>query len=79
MISLSDLVTLAKAGWTPHATKEVLEMFQTVPEAKEAEVKPKEDGTVEIEKKDEEKKEEVSPKTEDDDLAKLVKLLKEEQ
>ena len=82
MISLSDLVTLAKAGWTPHATKEVLELFQTVPEAKDAEVKPKEDGTAEIEKKDEkpeEKKEEIPPKTEDDDLAKLVQLLKEDK
>lgn len=80
MISLSDLVTLAKAGWTPHATKEVLELFQTVPEAKDAEVKPKDDGTAEIEKKDEEeKKEEVTPKTEDDDLAKLVQLLKEDK
>lgn len=86
MISLSDLVTLAKAGWTPHATKEVLELFQTVPEAKDAEVKPKEDGTAEIAKTTpitEKKEEEIdfpnTPKQEEDDLAKLVSLLKEEK
>lgn len=36
MISLSDLVTLAKAGWTPKATKEVLEMLETSPKIQEA-------------------------------------------
>lgn len=37
MVSLQDLVTLAKAGWTPKQTKEILEMIETSPKVKEAE------------------------------------------
>ena len=37
MVSLQDLVTLAKAGWTPKQTKEILEMIETSPNIKEAE------------------------------------------
>lgn len=78
MISLSDLVTLAKAGWSPKATKEVLEMFQTIPEAKEAEIKSDGDK-VEI-KKDETPSPAPTPDNEsqDDAIAKLKELLKEE-
>lgn len=36
MISIGDLVSLAKAGWTPHQVKEVLEMIETSPKVKEA-------------------------------------------
>lgn len=76
MISLSDIVTLAKAGWTPHQIKEVFELCQTVPEAKEAEVKEKADGQVAIEKKE---VPEQKPEPEvQDDMTKLVELLKEE-
>ena len=81
MISLSDLVTLAKAGWSPKATKEVLEMFQTIPEAKEAEVKTEGDK-VEIKKEETPSPAEVTPipedKSQDDAIAKLKELLKEE-
>lgn len=76
MVSLSDLVTLAKAGWNPKEVKEVLEMFQTIPEAKEAEVKS--DGDKAEIKKDETPSPE--PKQEDmsqDAIAKLKELLKE--
>lgn len=78
MISLSDLVTLAKAGWSPKATKEVLEMFQTIPEAKEAEIKTDGDK-VEI-KKDETPSPTPTPadESQDDAIAKLKELLKEE-
>ena len=78
MISLPDLVTLAKAGWSPKATKEVLEMFQTIPEAKEAEIKSNGDK-VEI-KKDETPSPDEKPadESQDDAIAKLKELLKEE-
>lgn len=79
MISLSDLVTLAKAGWNPKEVKEVLEMFQTIPEAKEAEIKSDGDKA-EIKKKDETPSPDEKPEDEsqDDAIAKLKELLKEE-
>lgn len=78
MISLSDLVTLAKAGWNPKEVKEVLEMFQTIPEAKEAEVKS--DGDKADIKKEEAPSPDPKPeeKPQDDAIAKLKELLKEE-
>lgn len=80
MISLSDLVTLAKAGYGPKQVKELIEVFQTDPKVKDAEVKPKPDGTPEIKKeepKDPEPK--PDPKEPEDDLAGLIKLLKEDK
>ena len=64
MVSLQDLVTLAKAGWTPKQTKEILEMIETSPKVKEAEHEKLKD--VEINKEEEpiakpEKVEEVDP------------------
>ena len=64
MVSLQDLVTLAKAGWTPKQTKEILEMIETSPRVKEAE--PEKLKDVEINKEKEtitkpEKVEEVDP------------------
>lgn len=64
MVSLQDLVTLAKAGWTPKQTKEILEMIETSPKVKEAE--PEKLKGVEINKEEEpiakpEKVEEVDP------------------
>lgn len=64
MVSLQDLVTLAKAGWTPKQTKEILEMIETSPKVKEAE--PEKLKDVEINKEEEpiaktEKVEEVDP------------------
>ena len=64
MVSLQDLVTLAKAGWTPKQTKEILEMIETSPKVKEAE--PEKLKDVEINKKEEpiakpKKVEEVDP------------------
>lgn len=51
MVSLQDLVTLAKAGWTPKQTKEILEMIETSPRVKEAE--PEKLKDVEINKEEE--------------------------
>lgn len=51
MVSLQDLVTLAKAGWTPKQTKEILEMIETSPRVKEAE--PEKLKGVEINKEEE--------------------------
>ena len=64
MVSLQDLVTLAKAGWTPKQTKEILEMIETSPRVKEAE--PEKLKDVEINKEEEpiakpEQVEEVDP------------------
>lgn len=77
MISLSDLVTLAKAGWTPTATKEVLEMFQTIPEAQEAEVKAEGDK-VEIKKESEPAPSETPTDKTQDAIEALKTLLKED-
>ena len=64
MVSLQDLVTLAKAGWTPKQTKEILEMIETSPKVKEAE--PEKLKDVEINEEEEpiaktKKVEEVDP------------------
>ena len=64
MVSLQDLVVLAKAGWTPKQTKEILEMIETSPKVKEAE--PEKLKDVEINKEEEpitkpKKEEEVDP------------------
>ena len=64
MVSLQDLVTLAKAGWTPKQTKEILEMIETSPGIKEAD--PEKLKDVEINKEEEpiakpEKVKEVDP------------------
>mgnify|MGYP006991636178 CR=1 FL=1 len=79
MIKLDDLVTLAKAGWTPSQTKAVLEMLETSPAVKEAAP----EQLVDVEKKEEPKeepkvepKEEVKPET--NPLEELKKILSED-
>lgn len=64
----ADLVTLAKAGWSPKQVKELLEMCETSPEVKKAEL-PKE-AVEDINK--EEEQEEINA------FAKLVNDNKEE-
>jgi hypothetical protein len=73
MVSLQDLVALAKAGWTPKQTKEILEMIETSPKVKEAE--PKDLKDVEIKK--EEPTEEPKKVDEVDPLEQLKNLLEE--
>ena len=81
MISLQDLVTLAKSGWTPKATKEILEMVETSPALQDAVVEKNEDD-VEIKKEEpaveEEKQETISDQNDNDLLEKLKNLLQEE-
>lgn len=73
---LSDIVALAKAGYTPKQVKELLEMVETSPKVKEADL---EDVVDKKEKETEVKKPEVEPKVDTDDpIAQLVNILKEE-
>lgn len=73
MVSLQDLVTLAKAGWTPKQTKEILEMIETSPRVKEAEPEKLKDVDI--------KKEEPTPEPEKveevDPLEQLKNILEE--
>lgn len=85
MAFFQDIVTLAKAGWKPSEVKAVLEMLETSPAVKGAEVKKEDDGSVKVEPKQEpapsedkvDKKDET-PKENEDDIATLQKLLQEE-
>lgn len=77
-MKISDIVTLAKAGYGPKDVLKLLEAVETSPEVKKVEAVVDQDtGDVEIKKEDvvepqpEEKKEEVS------DIDTLVNLLKE--
>ena len=68
---LSDIVALAKAGYSPKQVKELLEMVETSPKVKEADLEDV------VDKK--EKEPEVEPKVDTDDpIAQLVNILKEE-
>ena len=68
---LSDIVALAKAGYSPKQVKELLEMVETSPAIKEAKVEDV------VDKK--EKEPEVETKVDTDDpIAQLVNILKEE-
>lgn len=82
MVKFEDIVTLAKSGWTPKQVKEVLEMLETSPQVKDADAK-------DLDKKAEERKEEVDggdkkeekpdenkDVSEEDDIQILAKLLK---
>ena len=79
MIKLDDLVTLAKAGWTPSQTKAVLEMLETSPAVKEAAPEQLKDVEKKEEPKEEPKvepKEEVKPEA--NPLEELKKILSED-
>ena len=78
-MKISDIVALAKAGYKPSDVLKLLEMVETSPEVKEVKAEISDKGDVEIKKGDDkpegtEKKEEAP---EDDDITKLVNLLKE--
>ena len=73
---LSDIVALAKAGYSPKQVKELLEMVETSPKVKEADLK---DVVDKKEKEPEVKKPEVETKVDTEDpIAQLVNILKEE-
>ena len=77
-MKISDIVTLAKAGYGPKDVLKLLEAVETSPEVKKTEAEVKDNGDVEIKKPDEEKKEEQAPNQDKDDIQMLVDLLKEE-
>lgn len=77
-MKISDIVTLAKAGYGPKDVLKLLEAVETSPEVKKAEAEVKDNGDVEIKKPEEEKKEEQATPQEKDDIQMLVDLLKEE-
>ena len=73
-MNLSDIVALAKAGYTPKQVKELLEMVETSPKVKDADVKDVVDK-----KEPEVKTPEADTKDETDDPIKtLINILKEE-
>lgn len=83
MISLSDLVALAKAGYGPKQVKELIEVFQTDPNVKDAKVGADDQGKPEIKKEDPkptDPKEDPKPAEggKEDDIAELIKLIKED-
>lgn len=82
MITLSDLVTLAKAGYGPKQVKELMEVFQTDPKVKDAKIESNDKGTPEIkaDPKPAENKEDSKPAEvgNTDDIAELIKLIKED-
>ena len=76
-MKISDIVALAKAGYTPKDVLKLIELVETSPEVQKTEAVVKEDGEVEIKK--EEPKQEVAVPEEKDDIDLLVNLLKEEE
>lgn len=80
-MKISDIVALAKAGYKPADVLKLLEMVETSPDVKEVKAEISDKGDVEIKKKADDKPEGTEKKEEapeDDDITKLVNLLKEE-
>lgn len=81
-MKISDIVALAKAGYKPADVLKLLEVVETSPEIKKAEAVVGKDGGVEIKKdapdEGDGKDDNPDPKPEEDDITKLVNLLKEE-
>ena len=79
-MKISDIVALAKAGYKPADVLKLLEMVETSPDVKEVKAEISDKGDVEIKKKDDDKPDETEKDKEvpeDDDITKLVNLLKE--
>lgn len=77
-MKISDIVALAKAGYTPKDVMKLLEVVETSPEVKEVKAEISDAGDVEI-KKEEPKAEPEAPEAKQDDIDLLVNLLKEEK
>lgn len=79
-MKISDIVTLAKAGYGPKDVLKLLEAVETSPEVKKVEaVLDPEKGEVEIKKEDDKPDEAEKDKEapEDNDIDTLVNLLKQ--
>ena len=77
-MKISDIVTLAKAGYSPKDVLKLLEVVETSPEVKKAEAVVGENGDVEIKKQEVVETPTVETPTDEDDIQKLVNILKEE-
>lgn len=75
-MNLSDIVALAKAGYTPKQVKELLEMVETSPAVKDAKLEDAVDKSKE-EPKEQPKAE--TPKANDDPIQTLINILKEDK
>lgn len=73
----SDLVALAKAGYSPKQVKELLEMVETSPKVKETSVD--EAKKLEKEQPKEQPKEEESKQEDEDPVQTLLNILKEDK
>lgn len=73
----SDLVALAKAGYSPKQVKELLEMVETSPKVKETSVD--EAKKLEKEQPKEQPKEEESKQENEDPVQTLLNILKEDK
>lgn len=77
-MKIADIVALAKAGYKPADVLKLLEVVETSPEVKKVEaVVDPDKGEVEIKKEDVVETSKENP-TEEDDIQKLVNILKEE-
>ena len=77
-MKIADIVALAKAGYKPADVLKLLEVVETSPEVKKVEaVVDPDKGEVEIKKEDVVETPKENP-TEEDDIQKLVNILKEE-
>lgn len=79
-MKISDIVTLAKAGYGPKDVLKLLEAVETSPEVQKVEaVVDQSTGDVEIKKQEDDKPDEAEKEKEapeDDDINTLVNLLK---
>jgi DNA-binding transcriptional MerR regulator len=73
----SDLVALAKAGYSPKQVKELLEMVETSPKVKETSID--EAKKLEKEQPKEQPKEEESKQEDEDPVQTLLNILKEDK
>lgn len=79
-MKISDIVTLAKAGYTPKDVLKLLEVVETSPEVKKVDaVLDQETGDVSIKKQDEVPEPEVKPDEGTSDIDALVNLLKSKE
>lgn len=77
--SIQDLVTLASSGWTPKATKEVLEMISSMPDTAQTAAPEELKAKAEIKEVEElPKAEEAKAEPVEEDLLGAFKKLMEE-
>lgn len=79
-MKISDIVALAKAGYKPADVLKLMEVVETSPEVQKVEaVVDQSTGDVSINKTEVSDDKKVEPDVSEDDITKLVNLLKEEK